>query len=210
MAGSLADDFIRAATDALPSDEAELLEALHAFTSERLTAARACRQRFLASPDDPAELHAFLRECWETIDGLAREVNLCMHHVFPDAGLYPPFEMSRQCTFYVLRQKLHACEQTAGHPVAELLWQQTREAPAREYARLSFLYNLSLFFPLPIPARGKLPGTQDVPDCALRIIRHQQIERCDADSGLNAILRWLKGLLAECYTRLAETVRATR
>ena len=208
------DQFLRAAALALPADEAELLDAPHRFTQERLASARLCRERLPASGEAHAELHAFLRECWEALDGLAREANVCMHRLSPDAGLHPPLEMSRQCSLYVLRQKLHESPQTAAHPMSELLWRETREAPAPECARLSFLYNLSLFMPLPIPAEGTLPGTGDVPACALRIVKHQAVERCDMAYGLDAILHWLESLMAECYRLLAEAMgggaRATR
>ena len=116
----------------------------------------------LSRRPEAATLHAFLRECWEALDGLAREVNLVMHALFPAAGLYAPFEMTRQCTFYVVRKLLHDWPRTAAHPVSDLLWSETREDASAAYRRLSYLYNVSLFLPL-APVNGRLPGAEDFP-----------------------------------------------
>jgi len=199
-------DELLAAAEALPADEAELLRGLHAFTAERLAAAQACRERLLeasrAGRDGAPELHAFLRESWEVLDGLAREVNLLMHAVYPAAGFYPPFDMTRQCTFYVVRKLLHESPATAAHPVADLLWRETREDGHPAYRRLSFLHNMGLFLPV-APTGGRLPGTADVPPAALPLIKPQQTDPCDLAVGTDEMLAWLAGLVRECYARLA-------
>jgi hypothetical protein len=188
--------------DGLPADDAELLRLLRAFTEERLTAAQACRERLLEAPEDGAALHAFLREAWETLDGLAREVNALMHALFPDAGLYPPDRMTRQCTFYVVRKLLHECPATAAHPVSELLWRETRGAAAPAYRRLSLLYNLSLFVPLAV-VDGRLPSAADVPPAVRPLVRPQAVEGVKLSEGLEEILGWEEGLVAECRALLA-------
>ncbi len=192
----------------LPADEAALLWALHTFTAERLAVARVCRERLLDTQDGAA-LHAFLRECWEALDGLAREVNVVMHALYPGAGLYPPLEMTRQCTFYVVRKLLHESPETSRHPVAQLLWRETRQAPHPAYRRLSFLYNLSLFVPV-APVKGRLPGAGDVPAYAGDLVRAQQVEGCGLGEGTAEVLDWLNGLVVECYALLGRALlRAT-
>jgi hypothetical protein len=207
-------DALLAAAGALPADEAELLRSLHAFTAERLAAARACRERLLeavrAGRDGSAELHAFLRESWEVLDGLAREVNLVMHALFPEAGLYPPFEMTRQCTFYVVRKLLHEGPATAAHPVTELLWHETRDDGRPAYRRLSFLHNLSLFLPLAPLAGGRLPGTADVPPWAVALVRPRQVEAGGLSEGLDEMLEWLDGMLRSCYAALCAGLAQAR
>lgn len=202
-------EFLRTASAGLPEEEAELLGALHRFTGERLEAAERAKydveQTLEREADAAPEVHAFLSECWEVLDGLAREVNLCMHHLFPAAGLYPPMEMTRQCTFYMVRKKLHEDPQTADHPVSLLLWERTRESPAPAYQRLSFLYNLSLFFPVPVE-QGRLPGTSDLPELPRRLIKSAEVERCDATDGMEEIVRWLNDLAAQCYQRLGRAL----
>ncbi len=202
--------FCQVAFNALPQGEATLLAALHQFTAERMQAAERCRERAVqalqaAAAAEP-DLHAFLRECWEALDGLAREVNVCMYHAFPGAGLFPPTEMTRQCTFYMVRKKLHESPQTSEHPVSRLLWERTREAPDEAYERLSFLYNLSLFFPLPIPDGKGLPGTCDLPESVRGIVKGARIERCDLPEGTQAIVDWLTDFADESYRRLAGTL----
>jgi hypothetical protein len=204
MAESTDDALLRAAAEALPAEEAELLRVLHAFTAERLAAGRACRARLLEAADGGPELHDFLREAWEVLDGLAREVNLVMHALFPDAGLYPPFEMSRQCTLYVVRKVLHEGAATAGHRVADLLWRETHHDAGPAYRRLSFLHNLSLFLPVK-PAAGRLPGAADLPATAQSLIKPEQVGACGLREGLDQMLAWLAGFVQECYARLAET-----
>ncbi len=206
MAAESRTALLEAAARVLPPDEAELLAALHRFTAERLEAAADCREALLGrlrgGADAGPALHAFLRECWEALDGLAREVNVCMHHLFPEAGLYTPMEMTRQCTFYVIRKTLHESPHTAAHPVSLLLWGRTREAAAEPYERLSFLYNLSLFLPIDLP-EGQLPATSDVPGFARSLLRPAGMERCDAGEGTGEMLRWLGSLTTEAYALLA-------
>ena len=210
MTGEPQTGLVRAAAGVLPAQQVELLAALHRFTAERLEAAERCRQALLkrireGGRPEP-ELHAFLRECWEALDGLAREVNVCMHHLFPEAGLHPPMEMTRQCTFYVIRKALHESPQGTAHPVSRLLWDRTREQCGEPYERLSFLYNLSLFLPLWLP-EGQLPGTADVPEYARSLLRPATLDRCDADEGMQEILRWLRGFTADAYGLLTAALQ---
>ena len=208
-------EFSSAASAHLPEEKGQLLGLLHRFTLERLSAAERCRHRALellggdGGPDRARpELHAFLRECWEALDGLAREVNLCMESLFPCVGLFPPLEMSRQCTFYVVRKRLHEHPDTADHPVSSLLWERTRERPDEAYRRLSFLYNLSLFVPLPLPD-GALPGTPDVPQVTAGVIKPASMGRCGIVEGTEAILNWLGTFAAECRRRLSRALSET-
>jgi hypothetical protein len=215
MANEDATDLLTAAEAALPAASAALLRPLHEFTQARLEAARRRRQVLLtllrdgAGEDVEQELHSLLRECWEALDGLAREVNVCMQHLFPAARLYPPETMTRQCTFYVIRKKLHEHSETAGHPVSRLLWDSTRATPAAEYERLRFLYNLSLFIPLRLVGDGELPGVSDVPPAARLMIKPVEVTRCGAEEGLSAIVEWLDSLLSECYRRLSAALTGT-
>jgi hypothetical protein len=194
--GAPAGDDYRATTGwGLPQDEAGLL---HEFTAARLAGAAEARDR--------GDLHGFLRECWEVLDGLAREVNLVMHHSFPDARLYPPQDMTRQCTFYVVRKNLAEHADTADHPVSRLLWEETREDAVPAYERLSFLYNLSLFAPLPLPD-GQLPGSDDVPDAVRPLIKPSNVLRAPFGDGTADILTWLRSFTQRCYERLAKALR---
>ncbi|MFW6188808.1 MAG: hypothetical protein ACOC7T_00105 [Planctomycetota bacterium] len=194
--------------EALSTERADLLEMLHRFTAERTAAAERGRAAVLRDgPEASACLHAFLRECWEALDGLGREVNLCMHSVFPGAGLYEPLEMTRQCTFYMVRKILRENPRTRDHPVARLLWYRTRKRPGAPYRRLSFLYNLSLFFPVSPVDEKTLPGTAEIHATARRIVKPQSVEACDLDEGLAQIHRWLAEFLEECYGRLADALR---
>jgi len=158
-------DLLAGAARALPGPHCALLARLHAFTAERMAAARTCRDRLVKAAArcgcGGPELHAFAREAWEALDGLAREVNVCMHHLFPDLGLYPPTQMTRQCTFYVVRKILHDSPATTHHPVTELLWHESRQGGQPAYERLSFLHNLSLFLPI-APVDGR-PGWRRAP-----------------------------------------------
>jgi hypothetical protein len=205
-----------AAALALPPAERLLLELLCAFTRERLAQAGAARSRMLDclaagwTAEGAAALHAFLRECWEALDGLGREANLVMHRLFPEAGLHLPLQMTRQCTAYVVRKVLHEHPDAAGHPVSRLLWERTRGAAGEEYGRLSFLYNLSLFVPLPLPA-GLLPGSEDVPDALAGTVRTQAVPRAEPGPATRGIVDWLDGLVRECESLMAEALRgATR
>jgi hypothetical protein len=203
---------LEAAAEALPDPTKRLLQSLHAFTLERLEAASLCKTSMMTSLRAGGVagigLHSFLRECWAALDGLAHEVNVCMEHMFPNAGLYPPQSMTRQCTFYVLRKKLHEHPDTAEHPVSRVLWERTREAPPVPYLRLSFLHNLSLFLPLSqLPEPDRLPGSRDVPEIAQEAIRHVDVPRCGLEEGTQEILDWLAELLGECYGRLEGALR---
>lgn len=196
--------FLEIAGTRLPAEEADLLGRLHQFTAARLAQARRLQADMEAHADAP-EVHAFLRECWEALDGLAREVNLCMHHLFPGARLYPPLEMTRQCTFYMVRKLLREAPATADHPVAQLLWEETRGVRGGPYGRLSFLYNVSLFLPMPLPG-GRLPGHEDLPEAALRLVRPQPQEGAPVAEGTSGIRDWLEGFAGECYAMLGEAL----
>ncbi len=200
-------DYPEEARRALPADEAELLGLLCEFTDRRLEAAGRERERIerlAAEAELAAALHAFLREAWEALDGLAREVNLVMHHVRPDAGLEPPLQMSRQCTLYTVRLSLREGP-AADHPVSRLLWDGTREEAPAGYRRLSFLYNLSRFVPLPLP-EGGLPGAQDVPPCLQALVRPAEVDRCDPREGTGEVLDWLRGFIADARALLARSM----
>ncbi len=203
--------FLEAAGDALPHESQVLLRDLHRFTARRLAAVRNSRKDLCNALDrddtTAAEmaLHGFLRDCWEALDGLSREVNLALHHIHPDATLYPPFEMTRQCSLYMVRKKLHEHPATADRPVSRLLWQRTRETPDEAYERLSFLYNLSLFFPLEL-TEGRLPGTEDLPPAARSIIKSADVARRDAREAVREMLNWVEDLLEGCYALLAKAV----
>ena len=205
-------ELLRAASEALPAPKGELLRVLHRFTGRRRAAAGVCRGRLLdalAAEDADAaeaELHAFLRESWEALDGLAREVNLCMEHLFPEVGLYPPLEMTRQCTFYVVRKKLHEHPATASHPVTRLLWARTRERPDAAYRRVSFLYNLSLFCPVPLGPGGMLPGSDDIPHAVRPLLKPSAVPPAGAGEASGEILRWLAELSAQIYATLAASL----
>jgi hypothetical protein len=210
---SQSDDSLAEAAAALPAEHTELLALLHEFTARRLASADAARLEAVRTASAAGEeepfgraLHAFLREGWEALDGLGREVNLCMHHLFPDAGLYPPGEMTRQCTFYVVRRKLHEAPAVADHPVSRLLWERTRERPDLPYERLSFLYNLGLFLPLRLTEDGRLPGCGDVLPSARRIVRAAHVPPCPVAEGLEEIVVWLGSFAAECCALLARAL----
>ena len=213
-----AEGLLRAGEGALATEEQDLLRLLCAFTEERLRAAARARQGLrerLAAGDAEAasaELHAFLRECWEALDGLAREANLCMHHLFSSAGLHAPMAMTRQCTLYVVRKKLHDAPATRDHPVSRLLWDRTREAPSEPYERLSFLHNLGLFLPLaPLAQGSRLPGGADVPPVARGVVQRADVPPTDAAEGTEGMLRWVSEFVRECRGELTEALRdATR
>lgn len=198
MGGSAEDGFLEAAQAVLPEDEAALAGLLHEFTAARLAGAAEARER--------GNLHGFLRECWEVLDGLAREVNLAMHRLFPDARLYPPLEMTRQCTFYVVRKNLAEHPDTADHPVSRLLWDETRDDAAPAYERLSFLYNLSLFAPLPLPD-GQLSGSADVPEAIRPLIKPSSVPRASFGDGTADILTWLRSFTRRCYAALSRALK---
>jgi hypothetical protein len=201
--------FIEMARSTLPRSEAELVADLHRFTGDRLEAAGRLADRLgECSPDDSQgaalDLHAFLRECWEALDGLAREVNVCMRHMFPRVNLYPPLEMTRQCTFYTVRKALHEHPDTAAHPVSRLLWGRTRQEPDQAHRYLSFLHNLSLFMPVAIIEGKWLPGTEDLKVTTRQLVKPASFERWRVHAGVAAMLTWLGMLTARCYQHLAD------
>ena len=203
---------LEAAEEAFSEPTGKLLRGLHEFTLERLEAASLCRTSMItalrAGGVVGIGLHSFLRECWAVLDGLSREVNVCMEGLFPDAGLYPPQAMTRQCTFYVLRKLLHEHPDTADHAVSRMLWERTRESPPVPYLRMSFLHNLSLFLPLSqLPEPDRLPGSRDVPAIAQEAVRHAEVPRCGLEEGTQEILDWLAEMLGESYARLEGALR---
>jgi len=209
MTESSADEILDAASGVLPKQEACLLGLLVAFTDQRLVAAADDREEWLlllrTGGTVQASVHSFLRECWEALDGLAREANVCMHRLFPQAGLFPPMEMTRQCTFYVVRKKLHEHPETADHPVSRILWERTRGRPAGAYVRLSFLYNLSLFVPVDVVGEGLLPGSEDVPASVRAIVRTPPggaVQRCRVGVATTEIMDWLWEMVDETRGRL--------
>lgn len=212
MGESNKDALAGALRGALAPEERELFDLLHAFTAARLEAADERGVRVVAAIQQAdtnraqRELHAFLRECWDGLDGLGREVNLCMHRRFPGAGLYPPLEMTRQCTFYMVRKKLHEHPDTVEHPVSRLLWDATRGDADRAYERLSFLYNLSLFVPVPVPEGRLLPGPDDVPETVSGILKPTDLPRCEAGKGLPQMRSWVEEMVGRCYRKLTESI----
>jgi hypothetical protein len=202
-----AERFLNVAADALPVPEAELLGELHRFTAQRLAQADALRCAMPSASE--AQVHAFLRECWEVLDGLARQVNVCMHHLLPDAGLQAPRRMTRQCTFYTVRKLLHDSPTAAAHPVSRLLWDETKGSAGCAYERLSFLHNVGLFVSLPL-AGGRLPGTDDLAPAAVEVIKPQHVEGREVVEGTEEMWDWLEGFAAECYRRLTEALWPTR
>jgi hypothetical protein len=204
MGESIGDELLHAALAVLPSDLAGLFGVLHRFTVARRAAARRLAER-LAAEADPATLHAWLRECWDVLDGLAREANAVMHQTRPGAPLFPPGEGIRQCTLYMVRKKLHEHPPTAHHPVTQRLWERTKDGSA-EYERLSFLYNLSLFACIPL-AQGRLPGTAQLGHVLGAMVKPQPVPPCEVARGVEAIEAWLDELLRETYEALAQELR---
>jgi len=190
---------LAAAESARSGAELDLLRDLVAFVGRRIESARDAQARAATTADLPRELHAFLREAWDALDGLGRLVNLCLYDVFPDAGLPAPDGMTRQCTFYTVRRALHAHPVAAEHPLSALLWRETREAPGEAYQRLSFLYNLSLFVPLPLGQGGALPGSAGVPEHVRALVRPSKVASCAPAEGTAQMLEWLRGFTAECF-----------
>jgi len=190
MTESSADEILDAASGVLPKQEACLLGLLVAFTDQRLVAAADDREEWLlllrTGGTVQASVHSFLRECWEALDGLAREANVCMHRLFPQAGLFPPMEMTRQ-------------------PVSRMLWERTRGRPAGAYVRLSFLSNLSLFVPVDVVGEGLLPGSEDVPASVRAIVRTPPggaVQRCRVGVATTEIMDWLWEMVDETRGRL--------
>lgn len=148
------------------------------------------------------ELHIYLRECWDGLDGVGRLINTCLYPRFPESGLLPPEEMTRQCTFYTVRRDLHNNQKTCEHPLSNLIWTETSRTAASGYKRLSYLYNISLFFPLPVERSGLLAGVADLPAHYRSLIRQQNLEECTVKEAVNEIGGWLKGFIAECYAEI--------
>ena len=203
-------EFLTAAAGALPPGEAALAWETAAFVAQRLESAAAERARIgtlLERRCPPEELqravHAFLREGWDALDGLGRLVNQCLYAAFPDAGLNPPERMGRRCTFYTVRRALHGDPGAAAHPLGVLLWDETRRSPAPGYARLSFLRNVSVFAPVPIPGGRHLPGSADLPRHVCTMVKPQELEGCPIEAGLDLMLGWLCGFVGECYGLMA-------
>ena len=204
---------LAAADGALGPAECALLGDLAAFVAHRLDAAAEVRVQVGALLGSGAtvqalqlQLHTFLRECWDALDGLGRQMNLCLWDTFPDAGLEAPQRMTRQCTFYTVRRVLHADPTAAAHPLSELLWSETKANPHPAYGRLSFLYNLGLFVPVPLPEGDCLPGSADVPERLRGLIRPADEQRCGIEEGLDEILEWLRDFVGRCYGQMASAL----
>jgi len=206
-------ELLEAAALSLAAGERELFEALTRFAVQRYQAAdRAAariRQR-LAEGAPTAELqvevHAFLRECWDVLDGLGRQINVCLYRRFPGSRLYPPDRLTRQCTFYTVRRGLHASEATCSHPLAALLWEETRAHEHPAYARLSFLYNLALFAPLPLPQGNRFPATDGLPDHLRALVKAQDVAGVSLEAGTREILAWLGDFAGRCYRLMVSTL----
>jgi len=199
-------ELLAAADAALPAGELPVVRETAAFVAHRLesaTAERALIGTLLERRCPPEELqravHAFLRECWDALDGLGRLVNQCLYAVFPGAGLHPPERMGRQCTFYTVRRALRGDPGASAHPLSILLWDRTRRSPAPGYARLSFLHNVSVFTPVPLPDGRRLPASADLPRHVRAMVKPQELEGCTIEVGLDLMLRWLCGFVGECY-----------
>jgi len=206
--------FLRAARAGLPPAEQALAGELTRFVALRVEAAREAQSRLrghaAAGASQTAiqkELHIFLRECWDALDALGRLVNLCTHRLFPDAKLPGP-RMTRQCTFYTVRRALHAHPNAAAHPLGRLLWDETRGNPSPAYRRLSFLYNVAVFVPVPLPEGRRLPEIADLPEELRALIKVEGVEPCDIEQGLEEILGWLGEFADRCYAELSRALAA--
>jgi hypothetical protein len=203
------DELRRSAQRVLPCAESALFSDLMAFVRHRLEAAELAGCRLGETREQATQqrdLHAFLRECWEVLDGLGRLINLCAYPLFPDSGLEPPERMTRQCTLYTVRRDLHRHPEGAQHPLGVLLWEETRRGPHPAYSRLSFLYNLALFVPVPLP-EGRLPGNAELPPHLRGLVRRQEVEGTSIELGRDEIVGWLRGFAARCSAEMARTLR---
>lgn len=206
---------LRVVADAtLPLPGRAVLADLSMFVTHRLDAADQLRERIAGLVSSGAsgqtiqpEIHAFLRECWDVLDGLGRQINICLYGLFPDAGLQPPERMTRQCTFYTVRRALRRHEDACGHPLCDLLWSETRARAAPAYVRMSFLYNLSVFVPVPLPEGVRLPSAADVPVHVRGLIRTSDTGTCSIGDGLDEMLGWLRGFVERCYARMVDALR---
>ncbi|MEF8787920.1 MAG: hypothetical protein V5A84_02510 [Planctomycetota bacterium] len=202
-----AQKFMQRAEARLSRDDAALLRRLHRFTGQRLASARSAASG-LEAPDSikgsQRLLHRFLRDCYDVLNGCAREVNLCMHHSFPDAGLYPPHRMTRQCGLYTVRKILRESPETSSHPVSLHLWNRTRDPGDDTYRQLSFLYNLATFVPVPLLDEGTtLPGDADLPDELQPFSRDREIDACRVGDGTAEMLEWTEDFVGKTYELLA-------
>lgn len=201
---------------ALYSREALLLfRDLLTFVGQRFRAAGEAADRVADAPaerDEGAavrlELHTMLSECWEALDGVGRLVNVCLHPRFPGSGLFPPDEITRQCTFYTVRRDLHRHPKASRHPLAELMWEQTRHSPHPAYERLSFLYNISRFLPVPLVGERELPGWEDLPERVRSLLRPQEVERRPLPAALEEIMRWEEAFLEACCDGITTEMQA--
>ncbi len=206
-------ELLDAAGLVLSREDCSLACELARFVALRLEAAARARGQAgnaAAGEDLQMAVHAFLRECWDALDGLGRLVNVCLAAAFPAAGLHPPGRMTRQCTFYTVRRVLHADPEAAAHPVAALLWHETRAEPHPAYARLSFLYNLALFLPVPLPEGRRLPGTTDLPPHLLSLTKPQDLPGAPLDEGMAEMLDWLHRFIGRCYELMARAMGRER
>lgn len=200
---------IEAARRALPPADFRLLQNIDRFVDHRLQAAREALAggELLPGRGAPAEplqreVHRFLQELWAALDGLGREVCICLRGRFPGSGLPAPGQMTPQCTFYTVRRDLHRHGPARRHPLAELLWSRTREPSTEPYERLSFLYNLSLFVAVPLPGGTDLPGAGDLPGHLAGLVRPQEVERTPLAEGLGRMLEWAEELRGECEAEM--------
>jgi hypothetical protein len=203
----------QAAEKALSGPAVPLFRDQMQSVSERLAGAEAARSRLLlvqSMSGDPAavqrELHVFLRECWDAMDGLGRQINLCLQPVFPDSGLLPAAEVTRQCTFYTVRRALRAHEDAAAHPLSRLIWASTREPSTVPCERLSFLCNIAFFVPLPILEGGKFPGQADLPEYLGNVIRPQDVAAIEIMQGMDEMLIWVQQFVGQCYMAMAKVL----
>ena len=205
-------ELLAAAEPVFSDGERVLFGELMEFVSRRLEGAEESGRRILHGGPTPEsaterELHAFLRDCWDALDGLGRLINVALAGAFPDVGLYPSDRMTRQCTLYTVRRALRADPDAACHPVSEWLWAETRDRPDAAYERLSFLHNLSVFVPLRLTRDGMLPGCEDVPPAVRRLVRPCSVQRCSVGEGVADVLEWLRGFAGRCCELLAESLR---
>ncbi|MDP6439353.1 MAG: hypothetical protein QGH74_06945 [Candidatus Brocadiia bacterium] len=213
MANVAGEDLRAAGQKALAEPEQQLLGELLAFIAQRLSGAERAREslRDLVRAGAPvervqAELHGFVRDCWDALDGLGRVVNVCLYGRLPGVDLWEPGAMTRQCTFYTVRRVLRGGPSGGEHPVGRLLWNETRVDVHPAYARLSFVRNLALFAPIPLPEPGVLPGWDDLAPHLASLLKAQGIGRCAVSEGAGEMLAWLRGFIERCCAELAQTL----
>jgi hypothetical protein len=193
------------AESVLSSAQFALLREMRRFTAARLESAGAALQHVREASREalPRAVHWFLRECWDTLDGLGRQVALCTRQVIPELKPLDPAEMRSQLTLYTVRRDLHREPASADHPLTLLLWHRTRDPSSEPYDRLSFLYNLSLFFEIPLSDGRWLPGHDDLPETVQELVRSQDIEAVRVVSGLEQIMDWLRRFVDRCEDQMA-------